>query len=88
MTLRDQIRQFIIINFYVSRPELVSDDDSLLDLGVIDSTGVLEIVDFVERDLGVTVSDGDIVPQNFGSIASVAAFVTARRSDQQQAVAG
>jgi len=88
MTLRDQIRQFIIINFYVSRPELVSDDDSLLDLGVIDSTGVLEIVDFVERELGVTVADSDIVSQHFGSIAAVAAFVEARRSQQQQAVAG
>jgi acyl carrier protein len=88
MTMRDQIRQFIVINFYVSRPELVSDDDSLLDLGVIDSTGVLEIVDFVERELGVTVADTDIVPQHFGSIAAVAAFVEARRGEQQQAVAG
>jgi acyl carrier protein len=88
MTLRDQIRQFIVVNFYVSRPELVADDDSLLDLGVIDSTGVLEIVDFVERELGVTVADNDIVPQNFGSIAAVASFVAARRGAQQQAAAG
>lgn len=88
MTLREQIRQFITLNFYVSRPELVRDDDSLLDLGVIDSTGVLEIVDFVERELGVTVADGDIVSQHFGSIAAVASFVEARRSEQQQAAAG
>ena len=88
MTLREQLRHFIVINFYVSRPELVGDEDSLLDLGVIDSTGVLEIVDFVERDLGVSVADADIVPQNFGSIAAVAAFVESRRSTEQQAAAG
>jgi acyl carrier protein len=80
MDLPSRVRKFIVSNFYVSHPERLGDDDSLLDLGVIDSTGVLEIIDFVERELAVAVADSEIVPQNFGTIAAIAAYAARKRA--------
>ncbi len=87
MPLLEHVRQFIVTNFYIADPELVSDDASLLDLGVIDSTGVLEIVDYVEREHGVMVADTDIVPENFGSIRAIAEYVERKAAATPQVAA-
>ena len=88
MSVTEQIRKFIIDNFYVSHPEEVRDDDSLLELGVIDSTGVLEIVDYVEREHGIAVGDQEIVPDNFGAISAIAAYVERKRGEPRERAAG
>jgi acyl carrier protein len=75
MQPRDRIREFITTNFYVSQPELLTDEASLLDLGVIDSTGVLEIISFLEHDFGIMVSDAEMVPETLGSIGRITRFV-------------
>lgn len=73
--LRDEVRAFILSNFYVSDPAALADDDSLLDRGIIDSTGVLELLAFLDRSFDVTVSDEETTPENLDSIARIAAFV-------------
>jgi acyl carrier protein len=70
---RNRIRDFIQRNFFVSGA--LSDEDSLLDLGIIDSTGVLEVVGFVESEFGVSVLDEEMLPDNLDSIARIAAYV-------------
>ena len=77
--IQDQIRAFVTSNFYVADPSTLKDSDSLLDSGVIDSTGVLEIIAFIEEDYAVTVEDAEMLPENLDSIDHIAAFVIRKK---------
>lgn len=70
-----RVREFVTRNFFVSDATRLTDAASLLDLGVVDSTGVLEIIGFVERDFGLAVEDDEIVPANLDSIERIATYV-------------
>jgi acyl carrier protein len=74
-----QIRQFITTNFYVPAEADLTDDASLLDRGIIDSTGVMEVIGFLEDTFGVKVQDEELVPENLDSIGRIAAFVARKR---------
>lgn len=77
----DQVRSFIVTNFLFGDEErLPGSSDSLLESGLVDSTGVLEIVDFLETDMGVTVADDETLPSNLDSIENLTRFVTRKRS--------
>lgn len=79
--IRLKIRAFIIDNFLFGRTdEVLSDEDSLIENGVIDSTGVLQLVAFLENDLGLRVEDDEIVPDNLDSLNKLIAF-TARKQN-------
>lgn len=91
-TTAQQFRQFIQENFLFDRGNgRLSDEDSFLENGVIDSTGVLELITFVETQFGVTVEDSDVVPENLDSIRSLVTFVDRKRSrikQEENAIAG
>ena len=70
-----RVREFVTRNFFVSDAAKLTDGASLLDLGVVDSTGVLEIIAFVESTFGLSVDDDEILPANLDSIARIAAYV-------------
>lgn len=72
---REKIRQFVISNFYVPDPAALDDGASLLDAGIVDSTGVLEIITFLESEFGLTVDDAEMVPENLDAIDHLVAFV-------------
>jgi acyl carrier protein len=76
--IRRQIHDYIVANFLFDTGD-VKDDASLMGEGVLDSTGVLEMVLFVEERLGVSVSDEEVLPENFDSIDSLVAFVAAKQ---------
>jgi acyl carrier protein len=80
MTIEERIRQFIVNNFYVADAGALADSTSFLDQGIIDSTGVLELVGFVEDEFGVSVEDTDIMPDNFDSIQKLATYITRRQA--------
>lgn len=75
MKYKQQIRQFITTNFYVAPEAGLADDASLLDNGVIDSTGVLEVISFLEESFEIKVEDKELLPENLDSIDRIAAFV-------------
>jgi acyl carrier protein len=79
MSTQEKVKSFITTNFYVPDPAALSDDDSLLDKGVVDSTGVLEIIGFLEQEFGVTVDDAEILPENLDSIGRIVAFVAKKK---------
>ena len=86
-TIAQQIRQFVASNFlYGQSADQVTDDQSFLDTGVIDSTGVLELVAFVEQEFGIAVADRELVPDNLDSIARVARFVTWKLDGQARLI--
>lgn len=81
LTLKDQIRTFIIEELlFGDGSRMLGDEDSLIEHDVVDSTGILELVAFVEDRFGVTVEDVEILPENFDSIARVAGFVLRKRT--------
>lgn len=75
-----EISAFIVENFLFGESDLMpGDGDSLLESGVIDSTGILELIEFLEERFGIQVSDSETVPENLGSIANLTAYVDAKR---------
>jgi acyl carrier protein len=79
MTLKQQIRDFVTSNFYVAEPAALEDRTSLLEHGIIDSTGVLEIIVFLENTFGISVDDSELLPENLDTIERIAAFVERKK---------
>lgn len=75
MDLEHDVRTFVVENFLLGDGNDLISSQSLLDAGVIDSTGVLELVSFLERTYQIRIDDEDLVPENLDSIASIAQFV-------------
>jgi acyl carrier protein len=75
----DVARALVTGNFYVADPGSLQDHTSLLDQGIIDSTGVLEVIMFIETTFGVTVEDSEMLPENLDSIERIAAFVARKK---------
>jgi acyl carrier protein len=75
MDIKSQVRDFANKNFYVPEGTHIADDKSLLDQGVIDSTGVFELIGFIEDTFAVTVEDTETLPENLDSIDRIAAFI-------------
>jgi acyl carrier protein len=74
--LEREVRSFIENNFPLGGDmAALRSDESLLDAGILDSTAVLELVDFIEGRFGIRVSDDDLLPENFDSIAGLVRYV-------------
>lgn len=79
MTTTERVRNFITTNFYIADKSALANDASLLDAGIIDSTGVLEVVAFLESEFGIQVDDAEILPENLDTIDRVAAYVERKK---------
>ena len=76
-TIRDKVRGYILQNLlFTDDASQLPDDVSLLERGIIDSTGVLEIVMYLEETFGIKVKDSDMLPENFDRVDSIARFVS------------
>lgn len=69
------IRDYIVENFLLGQDDGLTPTQSLLAGGILDSTGVVELTMFLEKEFGIQVSDEDLVPENMDSITAIAAFV-------------
>lgn len=75
-----EIRTFLAENFPLGEdPGALRADASLLEAGIIDSTGVLELVGFIEETYGIRVEDEELLPENLDSIQSIVGFVERKR---------
>jgi acyl carrier protein len=73
--MKDQIRTYIMDHILLgSADQPMADDDSFLDKGIIDSTGILELVEYVEDEFKIEVADEELIPDNFDSIEKLAAY--------------
>ena len=77
---KQSIRNFIIENFLFGDDNGLSDKDSFLENGIIDSTGVLELVQFLEETYDIAVEDEELVPENLDSIANVVKYLKRKRN--------
>lgn len=72
-----QIKDFVLKNFLFTDDEAaLSNDQSLMQTGVLDSTGILELINFVEETFAISVADEEMLPENFDSVDAVSGFVT------------
>src|SRR5208337_397847 len=70
-----QIRDFVLQKFPLARKRKVANNDNLLESGIIDSLGVLDLVAFLQQEFAVAVADEDLTPENFQNIECMARFV-------------
>jgi len=73
--IEDVVRDFVVTNFLFGQPIDLGPDESLLARGIIDSTGVLEIIAFLEERYSIKVEDHEVTPANLGSISSISVFI-------------
>lgn len=77
--VENDIRQFLTDNFPLSAQGFtLAPDDSLIEAGVIDSTGVLELIEFIESRYEITIPDADVLPENLDSVDSITRYVVAK----------
>ena len=82
-TIASAVRAFVISNFLFGQDnEAVTNDSSFLESGIVDSTGILELVAYVEQQFGIAVEDGELVPANLDSVDNVTAFITRKLSSK------
>jgi acyl carrier protein len=79
--VRESVRDYILQNYLFSTDAAaLKDDVSLMQTGVIDSTGVLELIFFLKEQFGIEVEDEEMVPENLDSVAKIVAFVVRKSS--------
>lgn len=78
--IETDVRQYILDNFLFGRTDVdLTSDASFLELGIIDSTGVLELVTFLEDKYQIKVGDEELIPANLDSLRGIARFVESKR---------
>ena len=83
--MQQQIRSFILSSFLFTDDESkLKNNDSLLEQGIMDSTGVLELVAFLESQFGIKVADDELLPENLDSVDQIAAFIARKQASSQQ----
>lgn len=76
-----KIREFIFENFlFDAEDDALKNDTSFLEEGIIDSTGVLELVDWLEEEFSISVEDDELIPENLDSVNLLSAYITKKMS--------
>ncbi len=83
MEIENKIRQFILQNLYYAEEAAISDEDSFLETGVIDSMGVMELVAFIQSEFAIDVAQSEIVVDKFDSVRKLANFVRGKLPQQE-----
>lgn len=79
MELAKKVRQFIIDNFLFGQTDGFSDDTSFLESGIVNSTGMLEVIAFIEETYNIQVDDSELLPENLDSVNKLTSFVQGKR---------
>jgi len=79
--IKTRVRQFVTTTFYVLDPSQLTDTLSFLDSGIVDSTGVLEIIGFLQSEFGVNVEDHEILPENLDSVEQLSVYIERKRGE-------
>lgn len=87
MNYAKAIREFVVANFLFGSEGELRDDSSFLDSGVVDSTGILELIMFLEQTYGITIEPDEIRPSNLDSVEKVSAFLMRKLSAGGEGVA-
>lgn len=75
-----KVRAYVLSNFPVADPGAVTNDASLMELGIVDSTGLLEVFEWLRDEFSIEVLDAEMVPENFDAIARIADYIGRKKS--------
>ena len=79
--LKDKLRLYILENFLFSDDQSeLGDDDSFMQKEIIDSTGILEVIEFIEEECSISIEDDDMTPENLDSINRIISFIERKKS--------
>jgi len=74
-SIEQRIQAFLLDKFPLARKDGIEKDTALLEKGVLDSLGILDVVSFLESEFAIQISDEDLVPENFKSLSTISVFV-------------
>ena len=80
------IRKFVVDNYLFGEEGKLNDEDSFMETGIIDSTGILELVRFLESTYGIKVTDEELIPDNLDSVKKIVSFIHTKQSASSQTV--
>jgi len=80
--INERIRVFVLEKFPLARKRGISFQDDLLQSGIVDSLGILDLVTFVEQNFGITLNDDELLPENFQTIERLSAFVQSKNPSE------
>ena len=86
MEYLETVRKFVVDNFLFGDGQQLHKDTSFLENGIIDSTGVLELITFLEETYGINIADDELVPENLDSLQNVTRFVERKLNDNSPAM--
>jgi len=84
-TVEKALRKFVVDNFLFGEEGDLSNEDSFLEKGIVDSTGIMELVSHLESAFKINVENRELIPDNLDSIARVAAFVMKKQGEEARA---
>ena len=84
MSYSADVRAFIVDNFLFGDDEGVTEDTQLFESGFVDSTGILELVAFIEKQYAVLVADDELVPENFKTLTAIARYIDAKKNNHAE----
>ena len=74
----ERVRRFIVDTFLYGDEKGLSSETSLTEAGIVDSTGILELISFLEKAYSITVEDEELIPENFDSLQQIAQFIRSK----------
>ena len=86
-SIKGKLKNFIIENFLFGNADGLTDDTSFLEEGIIDSTGVLELVTYLEEEFNIKIEDDELIPENLDSINNVTAFLQRKTNPELKTAA-
>ncbi len=81
MEQTEKLKTFIVDNFLFGQADSLGNDTGFFEKGIIDSTGIVELVSFVEETFNIVVEDEELIPENFSSINKVSEFIKRKQSE-------
>jgi len=75
-----RVRAYVLSNFPVADPGAVTNDASLMELGIVDSTGLLEVFEWLRDEFSIEVLDAEMLPENFDAVVRIADYIGRKQS--------
>lgn len=83
MSITDAVRNYILENYLFSDdPSALNDDESFMEKGIVDSTGMMEVINFIEEQFGIAVQDSEMIPENLDCVSAIVAYVERKQGEQ------
>ena len=85
MSIHEEIREFIVDTFLFGEDGGLTNDSSFLEEGIVDSTGIMQLVSFLQEQYRITIEDEELIPDNLDSIQKVQRFIEAKKGAKPEA---